>query len=135
MRSDFNQNCELLARAQKCFAADVLEQGIIDELIPMGGSDADCAKNIKAFVLRHLENFRSVAPEQLALQRQRRFADICNFATVENVETELKKAAEIANSTQSEQKKKTQSAPVDADVKKALEFVAKQTLKARESGI
>lgn len=52
MRRDFGQNCELLARAQKCFAADVLAQGIVDELIPMGGSAAERAEGIRAFISR-----------------------------------------------------------------------------------
>lgn len=137
MRRDFTQNCELLAKAQKCFAPDILEQGIVEELISMGGSDADCAKNITAFILKHLKNFSTMSPEQLAQQRQKRFESICSFETVENVEKELAKAESIAKSGPERPAKSVQSAQnhkIDADVQKALEFVAKQTLKARETG-
>ena len=134
MRRDFGQNCELLARAQRCFAADILELGIVDELIPMGSGEADRAQNIARFVLRHLESLCALGPEELARQRQKRFERICDFATVDNIEAELAKADRIAKSSPRGPKKTLPSAPVDGDVRKALEFVAAQTMKSRTRG-
>lgn len=56
-KKEFNTNCELLAKAQKCYSFDVYRLGVVDCVIKQETDmDRTCA-NIKSTLLKQLCNF------------------------------------------------------------------------------
>ena len=69
---------ERAATALKITAPDLLEFGIIDEIVPepAGGAHADheaVAKNLSEAILRNLEDLRRVRPEKLVRRRREKY--------------------------------------------------------------
>ncbi len=72
------------AQALKLSAGDLVELGVIDEVIPepMGGAHHDhvaSANNLKQHVMRHLHELESVAVDELLEQRYRKFRQFGDF--------------------------------------------------------
>jgi acetyl-CoA carboxylase carboxyl transferase subunit alpha len=68
----------LAAEAMRITAADLLKLKVIDEIIPepMGGAHRDyqaAAANVKAVVVRYLEELKAIQGEQLLSERYQRF--------------------------------------------------------------
>jgi acetyl-CoA carboxylase carboxyl transferase subunit alpha len=68
----------LAAEAMKITAADLLKLEIIDEIVPepMGGAHRDyqaAAANVKAAIVRHLEELKAIPEERLVSERYQRF--------------------------------------------------------------
>ena len=69
------------AKAMKLSAKDLLELQIIDEIIsePIGGAHRDkdlILKNLKESILKNLENFRMMSPEEIFNNRKNKFLKI-----------------------------------------------------------
>jgi len=72
------------AEALKLTSQDALELGVIDEIIPepLGGAHRNVdltAKNMKAAILKHLEELSSVSGEELAAERYEKFRNMGKF--------------------------------------------------------
>jgi acetyl-CoA carboxylase carboxyl transferase subunit alpha len=68
----------LAAEAMRITAADLLKLKVIDEIVPepMGGAHRDyqaAAANVKAAVVRYLEELKAIKREQLLSERYQRF--------------------------------------------------------------
>jgi acetyl-CoA carboxylase carboxyl transferase subunit alpha len=69
---------EKAARALKLTSAELFKRGIADEIIsePPGGAHADwddAARRVKEVLIRHLDEFRKMEPEDLVRDRQSKF--------------------------------------------------------------
>jgi acetyl-CoA carboxylase carboxyl transferase subunit alpha len=78
---------ERAAEALKLTARDMLEQGIIDEIIaePLGGAHRDpaaAADAIKAYIIRAVDELASIAIDTLLDQRYKRYRSIGPYAQV-----------------------------------------------------
>ncbi len=72
-------NAPQAAEAMKLTPPDLIEQGIIDEIIPEppGGAHRDydaAAANVKTAILRHLDSLEKLSPEELVEQRIEKFS-------------------------------------------------------------
>jgi acetyl-CoA carboxylase carboxyl transferase subunit alpha len=75
---------ERAAGALKITAPDLYELRVIDEVIPepMGGAHADheaTAKNVRAALLKHLDELRRLKPEKLVRRRREKFLKMGRF--------------------------------------------------------
>jgi acetyl-CoA carboxylase carboxyl transferase subunit alpha len=92
-REATEQNVAIAASAMKLSAPDLLELGVIDEIIPepAGGAHtapAEAAHNVGVAVARHLERLKSRRPLELRRMRERKFAAMGNaFLTHRGVES------------------------------------------------
>lgn len=78
------------AEAMKITAKDLLEFGIIEEIVPepKGGAHLDPAKTaeaVKTAIWRHLEELSDMTPEALVEDRYRKFRSVGKFAAPELV--------------------------------------------------
>lgn len=81
------------AEAMKITAKDLLEFGIIEEIVPepQGGAHRDVAQqaeSLKAAIWRHLQELLAMSPEELALDRYEKFRKIGAFSTLEEPQEE-----------------------------------------------
>ena len=65
-------------------AADLLKQGLIDEVLsePLGGAHRDVkqmAERLRSTVIRHLDQLTTLAPEELTAQRREKFRRMGSF--------------------------------------------------------
>lgn len=72
------------AEALRLTAKDLLEMGVVDEIIkePLGGAHRDslaCAKSIKSAIERHLKELLSLSKSELLEKRYKRFRKIGKF--------------------------------------------------------
>jgi acetyl-CoA carboxylase carboxyl transferase subunit alpha len=95
-REATDENVARAAAALKISAPDLLELGVIDEIVPepAGGAHtapAEAARNLAAAVGRHLERLLKRTPAELRAARERKFAAIGNahltHGRVENART------------------------------------------------
>lgn len=82
-REATEENVAIAASAMKLSAPDLLELGIIDEIIaePPGGAHtapAEAAHNLGVAIARHLERLKTLGPAQLRRDRERKFAAMGN---------------------------------------------------------
>jgi acetyl-CoA carboxylase carboxyl transferase subunit alpha len=80
-RAGGEENVAAAASALKLSAADLLEFGLIDEIVPepVGGAHtapAEAAHLVGAAIARHLERLAKLKPEELRRQRERKFASM-----------------------------------------------------------
>jgi acetyl-CoA carboxylase carboxyl transferase subunit alpha len=91
-REASEENVAIAAKAMKLSAPDLLELGVIDEIIPepLGGAHtapAEAAHTLGLAVARHLERLVKLPPLQLRRSRERKFAAMGNaFLTRQGVE-------------------------------------------------
>lgn len=91
-REATEENVAIAAAAMKLSAPDLLELGIIDEIIaePAGGAHtapAEAAHNVGVAIARHLERLKKLKPHELRRSRERKFAAMGNaFLTRHGVE-------------------------------------------------
>ncbi|MBN1822700.1 MAG: acetyl-CoA carboxylase carboxyltransferase subunit alpha [Endomicrobiales bacterium] len=96
------------ANALKITATDLLEFGVIDEIIdePLGGAHKDAAftaENIKKSLLARIAEFKNLTPDEVAMDRYRRFRDL---GTIEEGSPELKVRGSESKSKKIKRKKK-----------------------------
>ncbi|WP_020615938.1 acetyl-CoA carboxylase carboxyltransferase subunit alpha [Paenibacillus daejeonensis] len=77
------------AEAMKITAKDLLEFGIIEEIVPepQGGAHRDVvaqAESLKDAIWRHIQELTVMTPEQLTLDRYEKFRKIGTFSTLED---------------------------------------------------
>ena len=91
-REATEENVAIAARAMKLSAPDLLELGIIDEIVPepVGGAHtapAEAAHTLGVAIARHLERLKKLSPLELRRARERKFAAMGNaFLTRQGVE-------------------------------------------------
>jgi len=94
-REATDENVAIAAAALKISAPDLLELGVIDEIVaePAGGAHTapeEAARNLGGAIGRHLDRLAKRAPAELRLARERKFAAIGNIylvrGRVENLE-------------------------------------------------
>lgn len=72
------------AEALRITSQDALELGVVDEIIPepLGGAHRNVdvtARNLKAAILRHLEELSSVSDQEIAAERYEKFRNMGQF--------------------------------------------------------
>lgn len=77
---------EQAAEALRLTAPDLLEQGLVDRIVPepLGGahrSHAEAAHNLKNALLEELKQLRSIKPDQLRRNRIKKFGSMGEFGT------------------------------------------------------
>ncbi|HTR61753.1 MAG TPA: acetyl-CoA carboxylase carboxyltransferase subunit alpha [Candidatus Binataceae bacterium] len=82
-REATEENVAIAARALKLSAPDLLELGVIDEIIPepVGGAHtapAEAAHTLGVAIARHLERLKKLTPAELRRARERKFAAMGN---------------------------------------------------------
>ena len=82
-REATEENVAIAARALKLSAPDLLELGVIDEIIPepVGGAHtapAEAAHTLGVAIARHLERLKRLTPAELRRARERKFAAMGN---------------------------------------------------------
>ena len=82
-REATEQNVAIAAAAMKLSAADLLELGVIDEIVaePAGGAHtapAEAAHNLGVAIARHLERLKHLGPLELRRARERKYAAMGN---------------------------------------------------------
>ncbi len=82
-REATEENVAIAASAMKLSAPDLLELGVIDEIIaePAGGAHtapAEAAHNLGIAIARHLERLKKLKPLELRRSRERKFAAMGN---------------------------------------------------------
>ena len=91
-REATEENVAIAAKALKLSAPDLLELGVIDEIIPepVGGAHtapAEAAHTLGVAIARHLERLKKLSPVALRRSRERKFAAMGNaFITRHGVE-------------------------------------------------
>jgi acetyl-CoA carboxylase carboxyl transferase subunit alpha len=83
---DSGEHAPEAAEGLKLTAQDLLEQGIIDDIIPepLGGAHRNSAQtfgNVRRVLLRYLNAFTKLSPEELVEQRYQKFRNIGVFET------------------------------------------------------
>ena len=92
-RKASEENVAIAAKAMKLSAPDLLQLGVIDEIIaePAGGAHAgpaEAAHNLGVAIARHLERLKKLGPLELRRHRDRKFAAMgAAFLTRHGVET------------------------------------------------
>ncbi len=97
-------NAAQAAAALKLTAKDLLDLGVIDELIPepLGGAHRDydtTAANCKKTVIKHLEKLRELKPAELLEERYKKYRKIGETTRAEPTRRRRKKAEEPATAS------------------------------------